>query len=166
METTEKQNESPLGLSAPWITAYREIVALFGEDPDITIGTSETSDGPTVTLRVKGDDKANAIAVLLPSEYVFGNVKLRVKIVPANDTPSVADTLRVAFAGNPVLKEVRQAERGVYGSVAYAIFRKEVVQFFNDELNDPSGNRSTLFADIADRLIPNHSGAFFATASE
>ena len=155
-----------LGLSAPWITVYREICALFGEDPDIAIRTSETDGEPTVTLRVKGEDKANALAALLPSEYEFGNVKLRVKIVPANDAPCVADQLRAAFAGNPVLKEVRQAERGVYGSVAYALFRNEVVQYFNDELKDPSGNRSTLFADIAERLIPDHGGAFFATASE
>lgn len=29
--------EKKVGLSSPWVTYYREIVALFGDDPDIKI---------------------------------------------------------------------------------------------------------------------------------
>ena len=64
--------DKDLRLSAPWLTYTNEVKALFGEDPDIKIVYSD--DEPTLILMINGEEKAEAIAKLLPTEKVFGNV--------------------------------------------------------------------------------------------
>lgn len=150
-------------LSPPWITFVNELKALFGEDPDIHIQYDE--DACEVKLLVGDAAKAEALAQLIPEERIYGNVVLKVTVVPANFTSETqASVVETAFKGNPVLKEVVRL-RTPFGEYDYAVFRKEVVQFFNDDLTDLHGYESTLFADIA-RDVFGDAGVFFCTDSE
>lgn len=152
-----------LKLSPPWNTFVSELKALFGEDPDIKIVYDE--DAYEVKLYVEDEAKAEALTQLIPEQRIYGNVALKVTIVPANSQDeNGADLVEAAFKGNPVLKEVLRLKTP-FGEYDYAIFRKEVVQFYNDDLTDPHGNESTLFEDIA-RDVFGDTGVFFCTDSE
>lgn len=152
-----------LKLSPPWNTFVSELKALFGEDPDIEI---QYEDGDyEVKLYVAGDAKADALAQLIPAERVYGNVVLKVTIVPANKNGiDEASLIEAAFKGNPVLKEMLRLKTP-FGEYDYAVFRKQVVQFFNDDMTDPHGNKSTLYEDIAKDVFGD-TGVFFCTDTE
>lgn len=135
-------------LSAPWVTFYREIVELFGADPDIRIEYDE--EAPSVTLYVEGQDKADAIQSILPVEKNFGNVTMSITVVPSNDKQKTkADIYRTAFNGNPAFSYAVTDEGITTNPITYVVFRNKVVQFWNDNLGDINGNISTLYQDIA-----------------
>jgi hypothetical protein len=46
------------------------------------------------------------------------------------------------------------------------VFEKKVVQFFNDQLDDINGNKSTLYQDIAKDVFEKHEGVYFCTAAD
>ena len=148
-------------LSPPWITFVNEVKALFGEDPEIKI----VYDNETYTLKlfVDDSDKAMALAKLLPEKKDFGNVELKVIIVPANvDDYAIDQVFNKAFDGNPVLSYTA-AYDSPFGKVSYAVLQKKVVQFFNDQMDDINGNKSMLFQDIAKDIFGSDHGIFYCT---
>ena len=152
-------------LSPPWITYVHELNALFGQDPDIRVEFNDQTN--TVALYVEKQEKADALVMLLPATKDFGNVTLNIKIVPANTTAGYASVLHKAFEGNPIMKQVITIPTP-YGDMTYAMFRKEVVQFYNDQMDDPNGNKSTLYQDIAQDVLGDlvGTGTFFCTDTE
>ena len=148
-------------LSSPWVTYYKEIVAMFGEDPDIKIDFDEAEN--TVKLFVNGQDKADALTQLLPMEKEFGNVVLYIEVIPANKQPSKIDVYRKAFDGNPAFSYSATIEGIMSNPISYLVFRNKVVQFYNDDLGDINGNKNTLYQDIAEDLFENHDGICFCT---
>ena len=151
-----------LSVSSPWVTYVRKIEELFGDDP--AIGIKYDNDSRTVTMHVDGSDKADAIARMIPGEVEFGNVKLKVSIVPSNDDSPEA-IVRKAFSGNPVVSSIETVEDCVpmFGGRTYVSFKPHVVQFFNDDMSDPNGVCSTLYQDIA-REVLDADGVSFCTA--
>ena len=149
-----------LKLSPPWNTFVSELNALFGEDHDIKIVYND--EDMEVKLFVADSEKADALTQLLPAQRVYGNVVFTVTVVPANsDECSESDLIRKAFKGNPVLSSVEDVKTP-FGSFSYAVFRKTVVQFYNDDISDINGNKSTLYADIA-RDVFGEGSVFFCT---
>jgi hypothetical protein len=58
-----------------------------------------------------------------------------------------------------------------YPPLTYVVFKNRVVQFFNDNLNDPHGVISTLYQDIADEIFADmpyqaHGGIAYCTDVE
>ena len=151
-----------LKLSPPWITFMHEIVALFNQDPDIDIKCDEEE--PRIKLYVKGSAKAEALTKLLPSDKEFGNVILKIEVIPANEEDKPADLIRRAFEGNPVLEQVVSVP-GPYGTFNYAMFKKEVVQFYNDQMDDVHGNKNTLYQEIAKDVFNQQDGVYFCTST-
>lgn len=153
-----------LNLSAPWITFVHEVQALFGEDPEIKIvfDNSECE----LKLYIDNQQKADALTQLLPSEKEFGNVTLKITVVPANDNDnSIVSLIVKAFDGNPVLSYVRSVS-SVIGSFNYAVFQPVVAQFFNDQLDDIHGNKSMLYQEIAKDVLGQQEGIFYCTDIE
>ena len=150
-------------LSAPWVVFYRKIEALFSEDPDVSVRFDE--EDMNVIVRVKGTEKAAAIAALLPISRTFGDVKARVTVVPANsdDVHNLLDILRKAFDGNKALEYVTH-EKTMFGEMNYAVFANKVVQFFNDDISDLHGVCSTLYQDLAKDLLCTGSAVKWCTA--
>lgn len=151
-----------VNLSSPWVTFIHEIQMLFGQDPDISIvvdnGDSE------VKLYVDNLQKADALTKLLPDHKDFGGVTLKITVIPSNiatDDSPVA-IIRKAFDGNPVLSFATTIDAKI-GSFSYAVFKNEVVQFFNDQLDDLHGNKSMLYQDIAKDVLGNVGGVFYCT---
>ena len=153
---------------SPWVEYYRKLVALFKKDPDIKIIYDEGIN--VIKMYINGQDKYEALSQLLPSEKKFGNVTLEIELIPCNDLKlSQTDLFRRAFSGNPVVTDVITVGQEIIGSTNdfnYIVFEKEVVQYYDDSLNDPHGNRSTLYQEIAKEVFGEQDGIYFCTDKE
>ena len=140
---------------------FRQVEALFKEDPDVKVEFDNETN--TLTLRVEGWAKAEAIEKLLPQEKEFGNIIVKVKVIPANtDNIDRLTLLKKAFEGNPAVDDIVKAE--VFGNTMnYVIFKKEVVQYYNDDISDFFGVCSTLYQDIAKEVLGEDEGIYFCT---
>lgn len=170
LEEENVMTNSNLNLSAPWITYQHNVEALFGPDPEISIKFEEVEDGNyDMKLYVRNHDKAEALSKILPGEKIFGNIKVTNLIIPENavEEENVKDLFKVAFKDNPVVESVvgtvdplTKMER------SFVLFEKCVVQYYNDDMSDPYGNRSLLYKDVAEEVFDGHPGISFSTSPE
>lgn len=159
MDATEKVER--VFLSPPWIEYAREIYILFGMDPEIQI--TYDPDEVSIKLYINNAEKAAAIEQILPIEKIFGNVTLKITVIPSNTQDALVDIYRKAFNGNPIFKEALVDTSPMSAGLTYVMFAREVVQFFNDQLNNPDSMKSALYEDIARDVFENASGVFFNT---
>ena len=156
-----------VGLSSPWVTYFHKIESLFGSDEDIKI--EYDNDIPEIKLFVADGEKAEVIAKLLPESETFGNVTLKIEVVPPNNESNniedldVVELFKIAFKNNPVVNRIeRVIDPRTEMEFDYVVFKKEVVQFFDDNLGDINGNCSTLNEYIA-RDVFSVERIFFCT---
>lgn len=158
--------DNKLKLSPPWVTYAHELEALFGEDPAIKV-VFDDGDDKEITLFVEGSEKADALMQLLPVKKDFGGVSVRVTVRPANDDtyiPSKADLIAKAFDGNPVLSNIIDTGPNVAFPATYFVFANKVVQYYNDQMDNPYGIKSTLYENIArDVLDDSGVGVYYTT---
>lgn len=149
-----------VNLSSPWILFFREIEALFKEDPAVKVDYDE--DTKNIKLYVEGAEKADALAQLLPAERTFGNVTVKVAVIPANlGEPSKLQLFQKAFEGNPALAYIHKSG-GIF-DFDYVVFKAKVVQYESDNTGDVNGMTSTLYQDIAKDIFEDVPGIFFCT---
>lgn len=160
------------GLSSPWVIFYNEINALFKDDPDIRIVYKE--DEQEINLYVNIPTKAAALSELLPVEKVFGAVTVKVNVIPANKEATIncrtqllnseaGSLYRNALRANPHFEDVAEVTGVFDNPLTYVIFKKEVIQYFNDSLGDINGVCSTLAQNIAEDIFIYKNGVFFCT---
>lgn len=152
-------------IAAPWILFYREIEALFKDDPEVRVEYDEENN--VVKLYTDGLDKAAALEALLPTERTFGNVTVYITVIPANiESKSKVDLVKAAFRDNPAFRYAAVSAEGLF-EASYVVMDKKVVQFPADNIQDIHGLRSTLYEDIArDVFDLGGEGIFFCTDAE
>ena len=152
-----------LNLSSPWVIFYRKVNELFKEDPEVKIVFDQ--DNNALNLYVDNDEKAEALTKLLPTEKEFGNVVLKIRVVPANleNDASKLDMFKKAFKGNPVFVDAISTEGDLGFHADYLLFAKKVVQFYSDDLSDPHGATSTLYQELAKEVFGTETGVYFCT---
>lgn len=150
-------------LSPPWVAYYHKVFTLFERDPDVTIHFSEKE--PELRLLVTGAAKAEALSKLMPESVAFGNVILKIIVVPANEEPSVSELLKIAFAGNNILQYVATSDTP-FGVKNYAVFDRGIAQFYNDEMGDIHGVKSMLYEDVARDVFTDLKDVCFNTFSD
>ena len=152
-----------LRLSAPWQIFYKELSELFKKDPEIHIVYD--TDEQEISLYIENQVKADALAEILPEELSFGSVKVQINIIPTNENSrrSVGSLYEDAFYKNPIVNEVVTLDGIMTNPITYVIFKKEVVQYYNDDLGDAHGMCSTLYQDMAYRVFEEKEGVFFCT---
>ena len=153
-----------LNLSSPWIQFYHELTAMFRYDPDIKIIFDE--DHKDIKMYVDSMQKAAALAELLPVEKIFGNVKLKITIIPSNteaEGEEEGNVFEKAFKGNPAFCFSCTIEGILTNPLTYVVFDNTVVQYFTDDLGDINGVRSTLYQDIAKEIFNRKEGVFYCT---
>lgn len=153
-------NLDSIALCSPWVTFCKKINALFCCDPDIEIQYDE--DNVELRLYVDNHIKADALSKLLPQTKEFGNVTLKITVIPKNNDEYV-NIIKTAFHGNPVLENLESVRTPDGSIVNYVMFKKRVVQFFNDDLTDIHGNMYTLYQDIAKEVLESKPGTYFST---
>ena len=137
-------------LSAPWIEHVHKIEQLFLSDEDVRV---KYDDGAKlVKLFVKGTDKACALDAIIARELEFDGVTLRVVVIPDNSEPTLDEILHYAFTGNELFEGTATEE--VHGDVmTYALFRPEVVQFWNDNIGSCYGVTTIAAEDVARSVL-------------
>lgn len=158
-----------VNLSPPWATIASQFEEFFKYDHEVHVVYND--EDYYLKLYVDSSAKAAALTALLPKEYIFGNVKLTVVVIPANkETVSFsndADTLfTYALMDNPILSFTKTITSVFSNNLTYIVFKNRVVQFFNDDLGDIYGNCSTLYQEIAKNIFGEKQGVFFCTDVE
>ena len=108
------------------------------------------------------------MAAVLPTEKEFGAITVQINVIPANATFKKAKSVRGSlyedlFRDNPIVDDIVTIEGVMTNPITYVIFKKEVVQYYNDSLSDAHGMCSTLYQDIANRVLDAGEGIFFCT---
>lgn len=153
---------SQLKLSSPWVTFYHEVDEMFKLDSEIK--TEFDEDKNVIKLYVNNSTKADALTQILPTEKTFGNVSVRLEVIPANySSDNKVELFKKAFEGNEAFSYISTGDNPFTKSYTYVVFKNKVVQFFNDDLCDVNGMKSTLYQDIANDIFINHNGIFFCT---
>ena len=137
-------------LSPPWVTYVNEVAALFKEDPQIKMQYDESN----LELKLLVDNPAKA----------FGNVTLKIFVIPANRLrENKIEIYKAAFEGNPIVSRIETVTDSAWTYFNYIVFRKEVVQYYNDDLGDIDGIHSTLYQEIAKDVLEGGTGIYFCT---
>ena len=150
-------------LSAPWVTYVNELKAMFKRDPEITVMYDEAEN--EVKLYVAANvSKADALSKLLPEEKTFGNVTLKIAVIPpnVNEDEDILLTFEKAFKDNPAFEYAFAAKTPI-GDYRYIVFANKVVQFFNDQMDDINGNKTTLYQEIAKEIFKDRLGVSYCT---
>ena len=153
-----------LNMSAPWYVYYNELCVLFKEDDEVHIVYDEMDQ--IINIYVENQAKADAMDEVLPKVVSFGSTDLEINVVLVNKLnarKSRGNTFKDLFAGNPICKDIVIVEGIFTNPLTYVIFRKEVVQYYNDDLGDAHGVCSTLYQDIAKRIFTDHESVYFCT---
>ena len=153
-----------LNMSAPWYVYYNELCALFKEDKEVHIVYDEMDQ--IINIYVENQAKADAMDEVIPKVMTFGNVDLEINIVPANKLcarKSKGNLFEDLFFDNPICTDVVTVEGIFTNPITYVIFRKEVVQYYNDDLGDAHGVCSTLYQDIAKRVLKDQDSVYYCT---
>lgn len=148
-------------IAAPWTIYANQVEAMFKEDPDVKFKYDDET--KVITLRVNGTDKADALAQLLPGEQNFGGVTLTLYVIPANEEETTKiDLFRRAFSGNPIVSEIMSLET-LWGKLGFVVFKPKVVQYYNDNMFDLNGIKTTVYQDLAKELFDGDDKVFFCT---
>lgn len=167
-----------VNLVAPWDEYYNEMVAFFAEDPDVTI--LYDSEVKNIKVLVQDPAEAEALTHLLNSEVDFGGVKLLITVVPANE---VISEIKRCFSNanneenyttlyqrslmyNNLYAYTKTIENLMGVNALFIVFKKKVIQYYNDNLGDLNGMKSTLAENIARDIFIPHNGVFFCTDTE
>ena len=143
-----------VNLVSPWVNYYREVEALFRNDPEVRVIYFE--DNNKLRLYVDSGKKAEAISRLIPVERKFGNVTLLIEVIPGNKeklTSEAENLFKAAFDGNKALSFIQTISGIFTNELTYVVFIPEVVQYYTDDLGDIHGIRSTLYQDIAKEVF-------------
>lgn len=164
---------SNTNLSAPWNTYQKKLRALFENDPEIDVldlmTSSKTNFDYSLEIDVSNHEKYNALVNVLPDTVNFGNVDVEIRLVD-NSKEAEAEVdyynlYKTLFKDNPIVSEVIKSNvRGMSNNI-YVLFKPEVVQFFNDNLDDFEGNWTGLAQNIAMEVFDKHDApVHFCTA--
>lgn len=150
-----------LKLSAPWEIYYTKMLMLFERDKDVDVVFYDDEE-KVIKVFVEKPEKADALSKLLPSVKIFGNVIVKIDVIPANvEEESPVELFRKAFEGNSALSYIKTTPPPF--EFNYVVFKKEIVQFFADNMTDPNGLYSTLYQDIAQEIFDTPLGVYFST---
>lgn len=153
-----------LGISSPWVVYYRKVEAFFKHDKDVHVVYD--NDTRSLRLYVENAKKAVALSGLLPTKKRFGKIDLKIAVIPSNTeefyNEEECDSL-IAFENNEAVSFIRKIAGIFAKDLSYVVFKKEVVQYFTDDLSDYYGIHSTLYEDLARDIFGDIPGVYFST---
>lgn len=161
------ESTTKTGMYSPWVVFVNQIKALFANDPDVDV--EYHSDEQTINLYVADSDKADALMKIMPMSKKFGNITVYVRVIPANDNNGeyLAKCFETAFYGNDAFSHLTTVKDAFMSNpLSYCVFKKEVVQYPNDNIFDEHGVCSTLYQDLAHDIFGDVHGVFFCTDTE
>ncbi len=154
-----------LKLSSPWEIFYKEVQAMFREDPCVHVVFDE--ENCVIKMYVEDGMKADALAQIMVRKKTFGNITVMVDIIPSNLITDFPDDDAIlyskAFERNGAVSYIKSVKGIFSNDLIYVVFRNTVVQYFNDNLGDANGLCSTLYQEIAKDIFDISEGVFYCT---
>jgi hypothetical protein len=149
-----QEEKKKVGLASPWVIFFKEVDVLFAKDPDVDVIFDDKN--PEIKILVNDEIKADAISKIFPHHKKFGNVEVKITVVPANWTDETTlDLFRKAFYGNSAVDSFVSVPTMYGAPMNYLLFVPEVVQFWADNMGNPHGVESTLYETIAKDIFEN-----------
>jgi hypothetical protein len=146
-------------LASPWMIHARKVKAMFEMDDEVRV---EYDDEPRVRLYVSNPSKANAIESIIKHEVPFGNVILKVDVIPPNEGMTTEQNFRAAFESNPVFAgTITEDIPG--GQAVFAVFEPVTVQYKNDDISSAFGVETTTYEQLAKDVFGEDDGAFICS---
>ena len=165
-----------VGLSAPWVTYFKMVYNLLSVDPELRLPTTLKDDGNgkySFWVESGNATKIIALSKVLRSEIKMGNVTLSISFRCVNNiVEGVREATEItgadfsdAFAGNPNFAKVVSEILPGAATVYYAVFKREIITFFNDDLTDYHANAHFIVADLV-KEVANESNVNIFTEYE
>ena len=159
-----------LNLVSPWIEYYHKMKAMFEDDSRIRIVFDD--DAMELRFYAETDYLLDTLEKLIPSGKIWGDVTLTNVIIPPNDKnlrithckeQSPSDLFTELFYNNPHFLDVFYINTILSNGITYVVFKKEVIQYYSDNLSDAHGVTSVLMEDLARELLNTPDGVFYCT---
>lgn len=148
-------------LSPPWITYVHKLEKMFENDSEIVVKYDDND--KTASLYVTSYDKAIALKKILKDKIAFGKVILTVEVIaPDKENADILDAFTDALIGNTAFEYAVPISSSI-GTFNYVLFKNQVVQFFNDQLDDINGLHSTLYQEIAKDIFKDNLSVCYCT---
>ena len=153
-----------LKLSPPWHTFFNFVKHTIGKDKQVKVlemkEVSETDF--IIQIEVKDKDKALALATILEPHKEFGNINVYVEVLcfgkavkPSEKKQNVCTLVKFyekAFETNKYFVHAEVVD--FFGSmILFPVFKKEIIQFFNDNLADLYQNFNGVVADVFKEML-------------
>lgn len=160
----EIESKESVGMSNPVYTFYNKFVALFINDDEVLVDEisviedgSELDGAYTFDIDVyENKAKFEALLKLINCDVQLGNLRVIIQInyETKQEDEITLDTFRDAFKNNPIVNDFVEKKLPLSEvTMPYVIFKKEVVQFYNDDLSDYYGNFNGLYSEIAKDVL-------------
>lgn len=151
-----------LKLSAPWVTYFKMVYNLLSVDPEIKMPKTITEgEGGKCSFWIESPNATKIIALskVLKNEIQMGNITITISFRCINDDFCVdlqndvtgADYTD-AFSGNPLFSKVVSEIFPGGAKVYYAVFKREIISFFNDDMTDYHANAHFIVADLVKQV--------------
>jgi len=152
-------SETPLvRLSPPWYTFFDLIKYTIGKDDQVKVLEMEEVDDRyfLIPIEVNDEDKAIALATILTPYKEYGNIKVYAEVLYCGKVVKPDDKKQNVCSLYMFYKEALESNdyfayvefRDFFGKmILYPVFKKEVVQFFNDNMADLYNNYNAVAAD-------------------
>lgn len=143
-----------VSLQSPWVIYGKMLIGLLTPDPDITITTNYDEGRYTVSVFSDNSAKLAALNNILKNYIQMGNITFVIEYEGIDsDEDELTDITKpedwvTAFTGNPNFVSVIKAVPGVPFSFTYAVFARNIISIFSDDLTDYCGNSHFIAADI------------------
>jgi len=157
--------ETNLKLSPPQYTYFNFIKHAIGHDDCLEVlEMQETVEGDyLIQIEVQGRRKARALAAILELHKPISNFNVYIEILnngqpvePQEDYETMRDFIamfKTALNTNCYFESVKVGQTLAGSPLIFLIFKKDVIQFFNDDLSDFYNNYNGVVAHVFREIL-------------
>jgi len=160
-------DEGSVKMSPPWYTYFNYLKHSIGRDQCVDVLDMKEISGADylISVDVKNREKATALATILIPCKNFGNINVRVEVLHCgrrvkpycnpHDESIIIKIIEEALGTNHYFECVESAEYFV-SLLIFPVFKKEIIQFFNDDLSDFYNNFNGVVAKVFSEVLESH----------
>lgn len=156
-------------LSPPWYTLHHEITYTIGADPTVQVLPLEGGGKDYYVKIIKKEGNPYALAAIIRDTFPMGNITVHVQVydqygqpvkgeLPVGTDPvtAVKEAVQQALKSNDYYVDVLTPPKTPFKpqlAQVVLVVRKEVIQFWNDDLSDYYGNFNGVAAGVFAQVL-------------
>lgn len=148
--------ENNVKISSPWAQFQKMVQTIFAQDPDIKVQKEDLEEGAIKSFWIESQnsERLAALQSLMKEEIDMGNITIKMDFRYANGAydgsfdPNDIETWKIAFKCCPYFVTTYTVAPSIVSpGFSYAVFSRNLVSFFNDNLADYCQNTHMIAAD-------------------